>query len=227
MDARKELILNTIIAEYIKAGQPVSSGMLVDKYGLDCSAATVRSEMADLEEEGFIFQPHTSSGRIPTEAAYRWYLEKMPESASEAIDVARLQEILADKNEQSLKQAAKELARCSGLAVFWAFHRNNLYYTGLSNLLSQPEFSRHGLIYDISAIIDKLDEIIDDMFDAIPEDPTLYLGSESPFGSFSTAVLCKYELDGHRGAIGILGPQRMDFARNLALMKEAKKILVK
>ena len=64
MNKRKELILKTIIKEHIKTAQPVGSEGLVDKYDLDISSATVRSEMAELEEAGFIVQPHTSAGRI-------------------------------------------------------------------------------------------------------------------------------------------------------------------
>ena len=66
MDARKTLILNTIIKEHIKTGAPVGSEVLVGKYKLDISSATVRNEMAELEQAGYIAQPHTSAGRIPT-----------------------------------------------------------------------------------------------------------------------------------------------------------------
>ena len=75
MDIRQELILKTIIKEHVRTGAPVGSSFLVDKYKLDISAATVRNEMADLEEDGYIIQPHTSAGRVPTEKAYELYLE--------------------------------------------------------------------------------------------------------------------------------------------------------
>jgi len=79
MNGRKLIILNTIIKEHIKTGAPVGSGVLVDKYRLDISPATVRNEMAELEEEDFIIQPHTSAGRVPTEKAYNLYLSSLKE----------------------------------------------------------------------------------------------------------------------------------------------------
>ncbi|MBU4256930.1 DeoR family transcriptional regulator [Patescibacteria group bacterium] len=74
MEKRKQLILYTIIKEHIKTGAPVGSGVLVDKYKLDISPATVRNEMAELENEGLITQPHTSAGRVPTEKAYSLFI---------------------------------------------------------------------------------------------------------------------------------------------------------
>ena len=225
MDNRKELILKTIIQEFILTGVPVSSGVLVDKYGLDCSSATVRNEMAELENQGLIRQPHTSSGRIPTEPAYRWYIAGLDEVIMPEAETSQLAVLLAGKEESSFKLAAKELAAVSGLAVFWAFHRHNVYYTGLTNLLSQPEFSQPGLIYDMSAIIDRMEEIVDDLFDSLPEQPSVYLGSDSPFGLFSSSILCRYKQGGQRGALGIIGPLRMDFGRNLALVNKIKSLI--
>ena len=66
MDNRKKRILQAIIEEYIDTAEPVSSGSIVKKYGLDLSSATIRNEMADLEKVGYIEKPHTSSGRVPS-----------------------------------------------------------------------------------------------------------------------------------------------------------------
>ncbi|PIQ92916.1 MAG: hypothetical protein COV69_00650, partial [Parcubacteria group bacterium CG11_big_fil_rev_8_21_14_0_20_39_14] len=141
MDERKLIILNTIIKEHIKTGAPVGSGVLVDKYRLDISPATVRNEMAELEEENFIIQPHTSAGRIPTEKAYNLYLASLKEKQLAEKEAEVLRRALKGNDEASFKQTAKEMAKISGNAIFWAFHKNNLYYTGISNLFSQPEFS--------------------------------------------------------------------------------------
>jgi heat-inducible transcriptional repressor len=225
MNSRKELILKTIIQEYIKTGVPVSSGFLVEKCGLDCSSATVRNEMAELEVGGLIHQPHTSAGRIPTEAAYGWYVQTLVTPSLLPAELVVLQSLLAVSNEVAFKQTAKELAQLSGVAVFWAFHKHNVFYTGLTNLLNQPEFNQTGLIYDISAIIDRLEEIIDDNFEQLPEEPTVFIGSESPFGAFSSSVLCRYKAAGQRGAFGVIGPLRLDFARNLALIQTIKTLI--
>ena len=75
MNERRELILKIIINEHVITGSPVGSSVLVDKYKLNMSSATVRNEMAELEEDGYITQPHTSAGRIPTVKCYRYYLK--------------------------------------------------------------------------------------------------------------------------------------------------------
>lgn len=216
---RKGIILKTIIKEHIKTGAPVGSGVLVDKYKLDISPATVRNEMAELEEEGYIIQPYTSAGRVPTEEAYNFYLSELTERKLSESEAKVFDKLLKEKNEFNFKQVAKAMAKMSGGAVFWAFHKNNLYYTGISNLLSQPEFSQIDLIYNISGIIDRLDEIIDDIFSKIKTEPAILLGSHNPFGNFCSTILSKYKLDGKVGLFGILGPMRMDYEKNLALVK--------
>ncbi len=226
MDKRKELILNTIIKEHIKTGVPVGSEVLVGKYKLDISSATVRNEMAELEQAGFIAQPHTSAGRIPTQKAYNLYVNNLSEKKLNISEMKNFSKLLKDKDELSLKQAAKELAKVSGNAVFWAFHRHNLYYTGISNLLSQPEFMQTELIYDISKIIDQVDDIIDNIFAKIETGPQIFLGAENPFGDFCGTVLNKYRLNNNIGLFGILGPIRMDYEKNLALVKFINNTLI-
>jgi heat-inducible transcriptional repressor len=76
LDGRKAAILQAIVAHYVRSGEPVGSKTLVERFPLQVSAATVRNEMAALEELGLIFQPHTSAGRIPTDAGYRFYVDE-------------------------------------------------------------------------------------------------------------------------------------------------------
>ena len=77
LDSRKKRILQAIVNEYIDTIEPVSSGSLTKKYGLHCSSATVRNDMAELEKEGFLEKTHTSSGRIPSSKGYRFYVDKL------------------------------------------------------------------------------------------------------------------------------------------------------
>ncbi len=218
MEKRTEIILSTVIKEHIKTGAPVGSGVLVDKYKLDISPATVRNEMARLEENGFICQPHTSAGRIPTEIAYNFYVRNLKDKKLKDKDLDILEKALVDGDEQSFKQTAKIMSDMSGNAIFWAFHRHNLYYTGISNLFQQPEFARNNLIYDISSIIDRLDEIIDEVFDSVKTEAQVMIGSKNPFGNFCSTVLIKYKNGDNTGLVGILSPMRTDYKKNLALI---------
>ena len=223
---RKKFLLDIIIREYLKTAMPVSSGILVEKYKLDISTATVRNEMMELEEEGYIHQPHTSAGRVPTEAAYELFLSDFKDSKKKKelkdIENETLEKLFKD-DELARRQTAKAIAEMSGGAVFWAFHKNDLYYTGLSNLFSQPEFSRVGMVCDVSAIIDRMEEIIDDIFEELEDGEQILIGTKNPFGNFLSTVLVKYKNNNASGVFGILGPMRMDYARNLALVEFIKK----
>jgi len=218
MDNRKKLILNTIVKEYIKTGAPVGSGFLVEKYKLNISPATVRNEMAELEESGHIIQPHTSAGRIPTELAYDLYLENLKIRQISKSDEKILDASLFSQT-PNFKQTAKDLARLSNNAVFWAFHKNNLYYTGISNMLQQVEFSQINLIHSFSAVIDQVDEVIDQIFDQVGIGVHALIGTKNPFGIFCGTVLVKYRHKNNTGLFGILGPIRMDYEKNMSLVR--------
>jgi heat-inducible transcriptional repressor len=228
MSERKQFLLETLIREYVKTAQPVSSGVLVDKYKLDISPATVRNEMMELEDEGYIYQPHTSAGRVPTEAAYKLLLEGRTEGHKQKelkeAEIKMLEQLFKPE-EAAYKQTAKAIAELSSSAVFWAFHKNDLYYTGLANLFAQPEFKQVDAVYDASMVIDRLEEIIDDVFEKLSEGEQVLLGEKNPFGNFFGTVLVKYKNKSTNasGIFGILGPLRMDYGRNLALVEFIKK----
>ncbi len=82
LDERKRRILESIIKDYVETAEPVGSRAIVRKHGLNISAATVRNEMADLEDMGYLEQPHTSAGRIPSEMGFRYYVDCMMEKES-------------------------------------------------------------------------------------------------------------------------------------------------
>jgi len=223
---RKKFLLETIIKEYLKTATPVSSGVLVEKYKLDISPATVRNEMMELENEDYIYQPHTSSGRVPTEAAYQLFLSDISElkKKKELKETEiKLLEQLFKREESAFRQTAKAIAELSSAAVFWAFHKNDLYYTGLSNLFSQPEFKQVNAVCDVSGVIDRLEEIIDDIFEDLGDGEQILIGSKNPFGNFLSTVLVKYKHNNQNGVFGILGPMRMDYDHNLALVEFIKK----
>jgi len=222
---RKKFLLETIIKEYVKTAMPVSSGILVEKYKLDISPATVRNEMMELENEGYIYQPHTSAGRVPTEAAYELFLIDLKGKKRKELKDGELKllEQLFKREEGAFRQTAKTIAELSSGAVFWAFHKNDLYYTGLSNLFSQPEFKQVNAVCDVSGVIDRLEEIIDEVFEDLSDGEQVLIGSKNPFGNFLSAVLVKYKNNNQDGVFGILGPMRMDYGRNLALVEFIKK----
>ena len=111
LDERKIKILNAIIQTYLETGEPVGSRTISRFTDLKLSSATIRNEMSDLEEMGYILQPHTSAGRIPSDKGYRFYVDNLMKVKSE--EVVRQNEMMVqkvDKLEQVLKQVVKLLA---------------------------------------------------------------------------------------------------------------------
>src|SRR5579871_1256721 len=90
LSQRKQQILRALVQEYVHSATPVASETLVRKYGLGFSSATVRHELAGLEEAGLIYQPHTSAGRVPTDLGYRYFVEHLVEDSKLSLDEQRL-----------------------------------------------------------------------------------------------------------------------------------------
>lgn len=138
LDGRKTKILQTIIKTYLETGEPVGSRTISKYTDLNLSSATIRNEMADLEDLGYIIQPHTSAGRIPSDKGYRWYVDQLMEEKEQ--EIIEMQEQLlqkADKMDQILKQAAKVLATSTNYATMVSaptYNRNKLKFIQLSQV---------------------------------------------------------------------------------------------
>ena len=111
LDERKRKILNAIIRNYLDTGEPVGSRTISKYSDLNLSSATIRNEMSDLEELGYILQPHTSAGRIPSDQGYRFYVDNlMREKDQEVTEMKEFMIEHTERMEQVLQQMAKMLA---------------------------------------------------------------------------------------------------------------------
>lgn len=215
---RQDHILAAVVRDFVKTAEPVGSHTLSAKYGFDVSPATIRIELAALEEQGFIEQPHTSAGRVPTETGYRRFVAHMKQAAAGKVAPKfKLRELSAEP-EDAIKQCAKHLAEQSALAVVVGFRPRHVYYTGLSQLFSQPEFQEYARVARFTEIIDRLDEVMERVFPKVNDDVAIWLGKENPFGNLCATVIVQYHTKASSGVIGILGPLRMDYERNDALL---------
>ncbi len=138
LDDRKLKILQTIIKTYLETGEPVGSRTISKYTDLNLSSATIRNEMADLEDLGYIIQPHTSAGRIPSDKGYRLYVDMlMAEKEQEVIEMREQMLEKADKMDKILKQAAKVLAVNTNYATMVSapsYNRNKLKFIQLSQV---------------------------------------------------------------------------------------------
>lgn len=135
---RQHIILKAIIQNYLETGEPVGSRTLSKSTDLNLSSATIRNEMADLEDMGYIFQPHTSAGRIPSDKGYRLYVDMlMADKEQELSDLKNVVLEKSDKVDKVLKQAAKVLANNTNYATMISApinHKNTLKFIQLSQV---------------------------------------------------------------------------------------------
>jgi len=126
---------------------------------------------------------------------------------------------------QAVKELAKGIAEFSNSAAFVAFSDNDFYYTGLSNLFSQPEFTEQRLVYSLSRVIDHLDQVVNKIFNNVTSEVKVIIGSHNPFAKDCSSVLTKYRVRNSNGLLGILGPIRMDYQNNINLVKYSQQVI--
>lgn len=227
MNERQSTILRLIVEKVIEHAEPVSSGLLVQEYDLGISGATVRNDMAALEEAGYLRQPHTSAGRVPTEKGYRFYLEHFvePEVRGQAMEKMRARVLRQTDHERTIKELAKLLVDLSGDAVIVGFGPRRSYYTGLAKLFAKPDFQDMEQVQALSQLVDRFDDILSGLFDELSGEPRVFLGERNPFGRGVSAVVVKVRCPDRAHVIGLVGPTRMDYARNLNLLLSAHHLM--
>ncbi|PIZ96740.1 MAG: hypothetical protein COX80_00570 [Candidatus Magasanikbacteria bacterium CG_4_10_14_0_2_um_filter_33_14] len=217
LDERKAKILALIIENYTKTAEPIGSSFLVDECDLNLSGATLRNEMRDLEESGFLTHPHTSSGRIPTELGYKYYVENIMKVKSISKKMSEeFESVAEEKTNDELKNIAKNISEKTGVAVIIAFGPGSLYYTGIRNMFSQPEFHDYAYMVSVSTIFDQAEDMIGNMYKLIENiEPKILIGDENPFGSMCGLVGAKLK---NNILFMVLGPVRMDYSTNYTLL---------
>lgn len=222
MTERQKQILFAIVEQYAEVAAPVGSSLLAKVF--EVSSATIRSEMAELERTGFILQPHTSAGRIPTDKGYRYYVnhlselaEHMPQPRAERALAARVAGAgLPDRTIRNAVDTLVELTHNLGLATIG----NQLYIAGLSNLFNQPEFVQKGQVQQVASLLDNLEPWL---LEAAPNEPlSVYIGHENPIGkdAGATLIISRFRSPySERSYIGVLGPTRQSYRQVMGLVR--------
>jgi transcriptional regulator of heat shock response len=223
---RQQQLLKEIVEKYIAEVEPISSKLLASN--LPVSSATIRSEMNELEKYGYIYQPHTSAGRVPTASGYRFYVENFLDKTLilSELEKEKILKVWKSKDESLeviMKSIAKEISEATSNAVLVGFTPQSFYYTGLSRLFNQPEFNQVDLVRSISYVVDHLDETIRKIFDDINE-IEIRIGNDNPFGKDCSVVIAKFSFHYDQGLFGILGPARMDYQRNFSLLSFVRQL---
>ncbi|MFH0852145.1 MAG: hypothetical protein V1845_00870 [bacterium] len=233
MNSRQRKILYAIIREHQKTGQPVASQVLVERYNFDLSPATIRSEMLALDEEELLLQPHHSAGRVPTTKAYRFLVDRL---LKERESYMRGQEQLRKNFERVTPgnmffyQVAQMLATFSnnlGMSGFFGQGESDFHEAGLASLLSDSELCRPESVIDILRGFEEMERKFTDFFGELNGKTKVFIGEENPIDDFErcSLVISGYKTGAKKGFIGILGPKRMNYARNIFLVEETKKVI--
>lgn len=217
---RQAQILALVVREHVATAQPVASGTLVSRYGLQLSPATVRHELAALEDAGLLTHPHTSAGRVPTALGYRYFVEHLMSrarlSAPECQAIrGQFQEAEGDP-ERWLRLSAAVIAQTSGVAGL-AASPPRLYHAGLMQILYQPEFADSGRLRGVVAILE-LGEGLDVILDELPASGAcVIMGGEPPLerAPHVTMVVSRFGAprQRHSGVVGVVGPTRLSYER--------------
>ncbi len=234
MNIRQQKILSSIIEEYTNTAIPVGSEVLMKKYNLKVSSATIRNDMNELEEEGLLYQPHVSSGRIPTDEGYRYFIEEiMKDKDLSREDQQKLQrELLKLKaqNKRLTKTTAKLLSILSGnLAVSGIPNKDEFAEFGMRDLLAMPEFKKLDEVCRLAEVMDSIDVNVDKLAKGMKVGETkIFIGKENPVTEMPDCAMMvsPYKLkSGERGVLALIGPKRMRYAKNKSLLNYMKKLL--
>ncbi|MDH4330101.1 MAG: hypothetical protein OEV93_00940 [Candidatus Moranbacteria bacterium] len=234
MNERQEKIIAAVIEEYTTSAVPVGSKVLFEKYGISASPATIRHDMSVLEEEGFLYQPHISAGRIPTDTGYRYFVESLMEDRelSKREQIALQEELLKlkAKNSRLSRTTAKLLSVASkNLAISGILDKQEFHDFGMRDLLSEPEFQGLDEVCRIAEALDYVDEMFEKISKEMEVGETkIFIGKENPIDSISNCsmIVSPYELEnGEKGVLALIGPKRMKYAKNKSLIEYIKKIL--
>ena len=225
MSSRRLEILRAIVDEYVATQEPVGSKAIAERHGLGISPATIRNEMAVLEDEGLIKQPHTSAGRVPTDLGYRVFVDKLatikPLSPAERRAIETFLEGSSDL-EELLKKSVKLLADITKQVAVVTYPiigdgREKLAVSGTAHLARSGE----DLGLTLSPILEALEEqvVLMRLLDEANSTVHVRIGREQMEANLQSTSLVSVGYGGDSaqlGALGVLGPTRMDYAGSIA-----------
>lgn len=228
MKSRQKQILITLIDDYINTARPISSGVLARQFGL--SSATLRLELADLTRQGYLARPHVSSGRLPTDKAYRFYVNELATQGQLSVQEKRYLRIKINQHKEihQMMQAAVQAVSEISHHLTLNFLERDFFESGLAHLFQEPEFFDHDLILNVSQFFDTANQMMADLWHDLEDETTVFIGQENPFKKLPQCSLLsrRYCLpSGQQGLVSILGPKRMDYSRNISLLEYVSALL--
>ncbi|MBI4037440.1 hypothetical protein HY382_00140 [Candidatus Curtissbacteria bacterium] len=232
LSERQKNLLRAIIEKYIETGDAVGSETIEKGAALGVSPATIRNEMVKLTALGYLKQPHTSAGRIPTSMGLKFYVDQlMEERALSLKDEVAIKEELGQEKEKFdklLRHASQALASQTHSLAVASDEDGNVYASGMANLLDIPEFYDIDITRTILSMVDRV-EILNQIFGFLsPEEQVKILFGEElnmPFLEACGFVVSRYRSPSHFGMLGVIGPCRLNYQTVIPTMRYFSQIL--
>ena len=236
---RRQIILRALIEEYILHAAPVGSKTIVDNYDVDVSSATVRNDLNFLEECGFITQPHTSAGRIPTEAGYREFVDFLFNNEFEDEEVDEFEPYMseikqsADEIDEMLEGISKRLAGITHNLSVISSNREKAKHAhiskrGISSIMRQPEFKDSANLLPLMEILED-DTVLYRVLNATSDGETLAvrIGHENASNNLSgvSIVTACFGNGPDTGVVAVIGPTRMNYENVIKAVSQAQSVL--
>lgn len=241
---RQREVLHAVIRDHIASARPVGSAELVRRYRMSVSAATVRSVLAALEQLGLLTHPHTSSGRVPTDLGYRYFIESLMPQADlrpeERVMLSHQFRQAQPDTTEWLRLAAATLARLTAEAAIATYDRvleaheitwpgddvtwsRRIHYDGIDQVLAQPEFGALDRVQGVVSLLHDRELLARALPDSLDEgDVAVTIGGEhvlEPLRPFSLVVGRYGDRAGAFGYVGVVGPTRMDYQRTIGAVR--------
>jgi transcriptional regulator of heat shock response len=232
MDERSATILLQAVETYILTGRPAGSSLVQRRSRLPVSTATIRTVLHELDATGYLHQPHTSAGRVPTDQGYRFYVDQ-PGSAAQPSAVRR--GLLAAYQRAARRHAQRAGALAHAIAAQTRAYviagrapHGEMAHTGISHLITDDTQEHLAALRELSAYIDQAAELIERLAATHASGTHVYIGQENPFlpaAHTSLVVRTATTPMGQTYVLAIMGPKRMPYRHYVRILDEAAQLI--
>lgn len=227
LTARQTQILKSLIGEYIETAEPIGSEALEKKYNLGVSPATIRNEMAALTKLGFLRQPHTSAGRVPTPSAMKFYIDQLMEEKQMSVaEEVKAKEKVWDARgnlDNLVEEATAALAEATQSLAVGAINEGKVYHSGYANIFRNPEFANLQICMDLFSFLEEARRINELFFgrDEFASPVEVIFGEELGWPELApiSVVATQFKVRGKSGALGVFGPARTSYSTVIPVLR--------
>lgn len=219
---RQKIILEAVVRGYIRTAKPIASAELLNELDFEVSPATVRSEMLKLDELGYLEQPYTSAGRVPTDQGYRFFVDHaMDKTVPDKSERDMIRALFThDTVEEFRRECSRTISHLARAFTAIGIDDDVLTDRGFTEMLDEPEFQDVSRIKQFGKLIDLLDQDLQSFLE--DEEEKILIGVENPMKEarpYTMMITHWAHPKGFNGFLALVGPKRMDYQKNISLIR--------